>query len=146
MFHSSGRSPRRSQGKSSAPPPPAPVHFSRGAETIRAVVAPGGPLAGGSESSVLRFFFPFFAGLSRRRHRFAIRGVSATLRVIYIILFIGADNLLHQVVPHHVLLSKVHHGNPVNLAANFQRFDQAGLLSLRQVGPRLFAGHPPLGL
>src|SRR2546427_9914989 len=117
MFHSIGRSPRRSQAKSSGPLPLAPVHFSRGAGTIRVGTAPGGPLAGGSESSVLRFFFPLFAGFSRRRHRFAIRGVSAALRVIYIILFIGADNLLHLVVPHHVFLSKLHHGHTVNLAS-----------------------------
>src|SRR2546422_7201019 len=54
-----------------------PVLFSRGAGTIRVGAAPSGPLAGGSESSVLRFFFPLFAGFSRRCHRFAIRGVSA---------------------------------------------------------------------
>src|SRR5258708_19586488 len=119
MFHSSGRSPRRSQGKSSAPPPPAPVHFSRGAETIRAVVAPGGPLAGGSESSVLRFFFPFFPGLPRRRHCLAICGVSAALWGIYIILFIGADNLLHPFFPHHLFLSKLHPPNPLHLPPNF---------------------------
>src|SRR5258708_12388317 len=136
MFRSNGQSSRRSQGRLSGSLPPAPVHFSLGAETIRAGPAPGGPLAGGSKSSLLRFFYSFFAGLSRRRRRFAIRRVSAALRVIYIILFIGADDLLHQVVPHHVLLSKVHHGNPVNLAANFQRFAQAALLPFRQLNLR----------
>jgi len=46
--------------------------------------------------------------------------------VHYIILFIGADDLLHQVVPYHILLSELHHANPFDLPANFQRFDQAG--------------------
>src|SRR5260370_13228310 len=106
MFHSSGRSPRRSQGKSSAPPPPAPVHFSRGAETIRAVVAPGGPLAGGSESSVLRFFFPFFPELPPRRHPLSICGVSAALAGSYMIFFIRPDHLLRHVVAPPAFLSR----------------------------------------
>src|SRR5260370_17808814 len=105
MFHSSGRSPRRSQGKSSAPPPPAPVHFSRGAETIRAVVAPGGPLAGGSESYVLGFFFPFFSGLTRRRHPLPLFGLSAALRLTLFIPCDGPRTLPHHICHHPLFLS-----------------------------------------
>src|SRR5258708_9916739 len=144
MFRSNGQSSRRSQGRLSGSLPPAPVHFSLGAETIRAGPAPGGPLAGGSKSSLLRFFYSFFAGLSRRRRRFAIRRVYAALRVIYIILFISTDNLLHHVVPPNCFLSKLHHGDPVDLAAHFQSFNQAGLLSLRQVHLRNVPGNHPL--
>src|SRR5713226_1969210 len=94
----------------------------------------------------VEFLFLALCRISRRRSPFAIRGVPTALRLSTIILFIGADNLLHQVVPHNVLLSKLHHGDPVNLAANFQRFDQAGLLSLRQVDLRNVAGNHRLGV
>src|SRR5258708_32415076 len=107
MFRSNGQSPRRLLGKLSGSLPPAPVHFSLGAETIRAGPAPGGPLAGGSKSSLLRFFLSFFAGLSRRRPRFSLRRVSPALREIDIILFISTHNLLHQVVPTNVFLAEL---------------------------------------
>src|SRR6266446_4945948 len=129
-FHSCVRSLRRSPGKRSRPLRPAPVRVLPGAGIVRVDAAPRGPLSAGSESSLLDFFFSFFPGLSRRRSRFAVRGVSAALRLSYIILFVGADNLLHQVVPHHVLLAELHHADSVNLPAHFQRFNQAGLLPL----------------
>src|SRR5439155_25767590 len=63
--------------------------------------APSRPLGGHPErsSSLLDFFFSLFPGVSRRRSRFALRRISAALRLSYIILFIGAHDLLHQVVP-----------------------------------------------
>src|SRR6266704_2075992 len=83
-------------------------------------------------ASRLRFEM-FFPGISPWSSRFAVPGVSSALRMGYIILFVSADDLLHQVVPHHVLLSEVHYADPVDFAADFQRLYQPGFLSLRQV-------------
>src|SRR5213082_439322 len=134
--HSSARSLCRSPGKPPDPLRPDPVRVSPCAGILRVDAAPRGlvaccrsfrdralsrPLGGHPErsSSLLDFFFSLFPGLSCRRSRFAIRGISAALRLSYIILFIGANDLLHQVVPHHVLLAELHHADPVDLPAHF---------------------------
>src|SRR5690349_10828097 len=162
--HSSARSLRRSPGEPSDPLCPIPARFSPCAGILRVDAALRGPLAAGCRSfrdrarsrplgghperssSLLDFFFAFFPGLSRRRSRFAIGSVYAALRLSYIILFIGTDDLLHQVVPHHVLLAELHHADPINLPANFQRLNQAGLLPLRQVDLSNVAGNHRFGV
>src|SRR5436309_6404830 len=135
--HSSARSLCRSPGKPSDPLCPDLIRVSPCAGTLRVDAALHGllvaccrsfrdralsrPLGGHPErsSSLLDFFFSFFPGFSRRRSRFAIGGISAALRLSYIILFIGANDLLHQVVPHHVLLAKLYHADSVDLPAHF---------------------------
>src|SRR5205814_6824318 len=162
--HSFARSLRRSPGKPSDPLCPDLVRISPCAGILRVDAAPRGPLAAGCRSfrdralsrplgghperssSLLDFFFSFFPGFSRRRSRFAIGGISAALRLSYIILFIGANDLLHQVVPHHVLLAKLYHADSVDLPAHFQRLNQAGLLSLRQVDLCNVAGDHRFGV
>src|SRR5207302_6880548 len=162
--HSFARSLRRSPGKPSDPLCPDLVRVSPCAGILRVDAALRGllvaccrsfrdralsrPLGGHPErsSSLLAFFSSFFPGLSRRRSRFAIRGISAALRLSYIILFIGAYDLLHHVVPHHVLLAKLYHADSVDLPAHFQRLNQAGLLSLRQVDLCNVAGDHRFGV
>src|SRR5438552_1366933 len=161
--HSSVRSLCRSPGKPPDPLRPDPVRVSPYAGILRVDAAPRGPLAAGCRSfrdrapsplgghperssSLLDFFSSFFPGLSRRRSRFAVCGISAALRLSYIILFIGANDLLHQVVPHHVLLAKLYHADSVDLPAHFQRLNQAGLLSLRQVDLCNVAGDHRFGV
>src|SRR6266478_367119 len=149
-FRSTGRSPRRLPSRRSRLRSGNPLHLLRGAETIRVGAAPSALLAGGYRwpgdrarprprrnrplsrllrgrasrcSFLLRLFALFFPGISRWSSRFAVRGVSPALRMDYIILFISADDLLHQVVPHHVLLSEVHYTDPVDFSANFQRLN-----------------------
>ena len=82
-----------------------------------------------------------FPGLDRRgsRPRLAVRrtapraatGIHAARRMRHVILLISANNLLHQIMPHHILLAELHHANPFNLPANFQRLDQPRFFSLR---------------
>ena len=38
-------------------------------------------------------------------------------------LFVGADDLLHQIVAHHVFLAELNGANTVDLAADFEGFD-----------------------
>src|SRR5262249_15481516 len=56
------------------------------------------------------FLLRLAAGLTRRLFVVCLSGlpVSSALRMRGIILLVRADNLLHQVVPHHVLLAEVH--------------------------------------
>src|SRR5207249_7969072 len=112
--HSSARSLSRSPGKPSDPLCPDLIRVSPCAGILRVYAALHGllvaccrsfrdralsrPLGGHPErsSSLLDFFFSFFPGFSRRRSRFAIGGISAALRLSYIILFIGANDLLRS--------------------------------------------------
>src|SRR5215470_16564695 len=115
-----------------------PVPFSPGARTIPEGAAPHAPHAAGSESSLLDFWFwlvcRFFGpGFPGRRRCFPVGVGYAALRVRPLKILVGADNLLDQVVPDDVLLSKLHNADAFDFAAHFQRFDQAALLSLRQV-------------
>ena len=56
------------------------------------------------------------------------------------IVFVGANDLLHQVVTYHVSFSELHQADSFDLAAHFKRFDQPALLSLRQVNLRHVPG------
>jgi len=78
------------------------------------------------------FFDLCFPGLGHARFGFAVRridGLAAALRLSTIILLIGADDLLHQVMAHHIFFGEVGDADAVDFAADFQGFDQAGLLS-----------------
>src|SRR6266481_5568826 len=63
------------------------------------------------------------------------------LRVPRIMLLIRPDNLLHQVVPHHVLLAELHRADSRNSPANFHGLDQPALLPARQVNLRDVPGN-----
>src|SRR2546430_9231206 len=106
------------------------VPSARGARTIPEDAAPGAPRAADLESSLRNFLLGFFPGLSCRG-RFPVR--AATLRMGGFIVFVGANDLLHQVVTYHVSFSELHQADSFDLAAHFKRFDQPALLSLRQV-------------
>src|SRR5215472_9055006 len=119
--------PRRSPSKRSHRMVSGRVPPALGARTIPEGRAPRAPRVADLESSLLNFLFGLFPRLSCRG-RFPVG--AATLRMGRFVVFVGANDLLHQVVPHHVSLSELHHADACNLAAHLQRFDQPALLPL----------------
>src|SRR5205807_10263194 len=96
-----------------------------GATMTQAAAAPRARFAGGSGSSLQGFFGPFFPGIEAC-FRLAIGGACAALWLGAIILLIGADDLLHQVVTHHVFFTELRYADSFNFFAYFQSFHQAG--------------------
>src|SRR5580704_10209232 len=99
--------------------------------------------------SSVNFFDLWRPGLGRARFRFAIHGIdglAATLRLGTIILLIGADDLLYQVVAHDIFFCEVGDADLVDFAADFQRLNQPGFLARRQVDLRDVTGDDGLGI
>src|SRR6266436_5694802 len=63
------------------------------------------------------------------------------LRMPRIMLLIRPDNLLHQIVPDHVFVAKLHRADSRNSPANFHGLDQPALLPARQVNLRDVPGN-----
>src|SRR5690349_14922701 len=109
-FGSSGSiapSPCRLPGRLSRPIGSCRVPSSLGARTIPGAAARRALHAAGSESSLLDFLLRHSPGLFRRSRGFSIR---AALRMRRLVILIGANDLLHQIVAHHVLFSELHVG------------------------------------
>src|SRR5580704_8867106 len=82
--------------------------------------------------SLVNFFWRFHR-LVGARLGLAVQHVAATLRLSAIILLIGADNALHEVVAHDVFFAELSDADTFDFSADFESLDQARFLALRQV-------------
>src|SRR5580698_2295682 len=68
------------------------------------------------------------------------------MRLTDIILLIGADNLLDEVVADDVFFAELGNANALDFTADFERFDETGLFALRQIDLGDIAGDNGLGV